>query len=350
MSVSALLIFCAMISLLFLPAPALAGARTGLELFLQSILPSLLPFWVGCKLLDQLGLVSWASIRVEKLTDRLLGCRGEAAYPLVMGLLSGFPTGARLTAQLVAQKRLSVPEAQRLLPFCTACSPMFAIGTVGAAFWGDAKAGALLLLCHYVALLSVAMVFRGHGRAQSHAPQPTAARTVGFGSALGSAMGEAMPILWQVGGFIILFSAMIQVLLALGLSSWLPEWGAALLGGLLEMSNGCRAATAGGLTPLSAGLVCAILSFSGLCIHAQSAAFLRAAGVPMGRYFAAKACQGAVGFAVAYGAFSYLMPCLPAASGALPRWDINLAAAWVALGIGALLCALAARPKCQKQR
>lgn len=350
MSVAALLIFFAMIGLLFLPAPALAGAQAGLDLFLQSILPSLLPFWVGCKLLDQLGLVSWASARVEGVTRRLLGCRGEAAYPLVMGLLSGFPTGARLTAQLVSQHRLSTAEAQRLLPFCTACSPMFAIGTVGAAFWGDARAGALLLACHYAALLSVAFLFRGRTPAPTSPSRAAAPAPVGFGAALGSAMGEAMPILWQVGGFIVLFSAIIHTLLALGAAAWLPAWVTALLSGLLEMSSGCRAASAGGLTPLSAGLVCAILSFSGLCIHAQSAAFLKAAGVPMGRYFAAKACQGVVGFGVAYGVFSYLMPSLPAAVGAAPQWDITLAGGLLALGIGALLCALAARPMIQKQR
>lgn len=62
---------------------------------------------------------------------RVFGLSKAGCYPAVIGLLSGYPVGAKTTAQLYREKMLSKSEAQYLLTFCNNASPMFLLEYIG---------------------------------------------------------------------------------------------------------------------------------------------------------------------------------------------------------------------------
>ena len=60
---------------------------------------------------------------------RLPGCAGSAA--LLLGLVGGYPIGARTAAELYASGDLTRQEAERLLTFCNNSNPVFLISVLG---------------------------------------------------------------------------------------------------------------------------------------------------------------------------------------------------------------------------
>lgn len=61
----------------------------------------------------------------------LTGLSGEGAYAFVLGLLCGYPMGAKLTADLYHAGKISRQESEYLLTFCNNPSPAFLVTYVG---------------------------------------------------------------------------------------------------------------------------------------------------------------------------------------------------------------------------
>lgn len=47
----------------------------------------------------------------------LFNVPGEGSYPLIMGIVSGYPVGAKIVCDLRNKNILTKPEAERLLAF-----------------------------------------------------------------------------------------------------------------------------------------------------------------------------------------------------------------------------------------
>ena len=123
-------------ALLCFPAEMLAASAEGVQLWLTKVFPSLFPFLVACGILLRIGAAQRMGAALRPLMQPLFHLPGIAAFPFFFGLLSGYPMGAKLTAQLYEQRQLSLADAQQLLAFSNCPGPLFLIGTVGVGFFG----------------------------------------------------------------------------------------------------------------------------------------------------------------------------------------------------------------------
>ena len=123
-------------ALLCFPAEMLAASAKGVQLWLTKVFPSLFPFLVACGILLRIGAAQRMGAALRPLMQPLFHLPGIAAFPFFFGLLSGYPMGAKLTAQLYEQRQLSLADAQQLLAFSNCPGPLFLIGTVGVGFFG----------------------------------------------------------------------------------------------------------------------------------------------------------------------------------------------------------------------
>ena len=71
---------------------------------------------------------------------------GEGAFALIMGIISGYPVGAKIVANLKEQHLCSDIEAERLIAFTNNSGPLFIIGTVGVSMFSSVSLGMLLFL------------------------------------------------------------------------------------------------------------------------------------------------------------------------------------------------------------
>lgn len=193
---------------------ALQYARDGLELFMQVVLPAQLPFLLCASLLMESGLVHRVSAILEGVTRKVFRAPGAAAFAALMGAVTGYPAGARITAELYAQGG-DAQDVFRCAALSSASGPAYLLGAVGAGMLGAPAAGWLIALSHWGSvLLSVILLPRQGGAGAEQLPPAPPQRP--FGAVLGQAMSRAMETFWTVGGFIMLFAV---------LTGLLTDWG-----------------------------------------------------------------------------------------------------------------------------
>ena len=147
-------------ALLFFPDVSATAAREGVALCLQTVLPSLFPFFVLSSLLVQSDVPRLLSRAMAGVMYPLFGVSGAGASALILGLLGGYPVGARTVAELYGRGEIGREEAEQLLAFCNNSGPGFFLGVCGTAVFGSARAGAYLYLIHVGAALVTGVLLR----------------------------------------------------------------------------------------------------------------------------------------------------------------------------------------------
>lgn len=113
--------------LFFCPSLCFSGAKSGITLWINTVIPSLLPFLLLANIVLEAGLLPYLSELIYPLFGPLFGVSKNGCFPILIGVISGFPVGAKTCADLVKQGQISMQEGQYLLSFVNNASPMFLI-------------------------------------------------------------------------------------------------------------------------------------------------------------------------------------------------------------------------------
>ncbi len=273
------LLLCAFLMLLY-PSDIMLCARDACALFASAVLPGLFPF-----------------LTVMLLATSRLPQKRSAIPMALMGLLSGSPTGARLSSFGNFK-----PKSYRAFAHMTAVmSPMFLLGTVphwllghGVPIFIASTLGAFL-----TAGLSLLLPMHTKGE-------------VGKGEntvlSFSEAVNRAAQTMLTVCGCMVMGSC-----LSMLLGKFLPFCDAvtlALLQGFLEVTKGVKDIS---LIPfvdsrLAPALCAMLVSFGGVSLMMQNFAFYRKGSLPLLPYILLKAVHGAAAFGIAY----VLIPLFPA--------------------------------------
>lgn len=285
------------------------GIRQGLELCLQTVIPSLFCFMILTCFLMQSGLYRVLSLPLGPACRWLLYLPGEMSSVVLLSLIGGYPMGAQAIAGLVRQNRLARDEAQRMLAFCCCTAPSFAVTAVGGGMFGNSRAGLLLYGIQLGVSLGMGAALGLHARFKKRLPALSSSVPCVWvspsclGESFVAAVGSSVSAMAQMCGFILLFAALQQ---AVQQSAGSSAMGCLLLG-LCEVTNGCR---------LAAGIPCGLvyaslfLSFGGLSVIAQIAGILRGTGLRMLPFAAARIVHAVLSVAAAF----LLLPLLPEAA------------------------------------
>lgn len=138
----------------------LQAAKSGIALWANSVLPSLLPFFIATELLSHTNVISILGNMFGKLMRPLFRVPGEGSFAFMMGIISGYPTGAKIVTDFRKQRICTKAEAERLLAFTNNSGPLFIVGTVGISLFADTTTGFLLLITHILACITVGILFR----------------------------------------------------------------------------------------------------------------------------------------------------------------------------------------------
>lgn len=283
---------------------AAQGVRDGISLCLTSVIPALFPFFVAAQLLTSLGAAEVLGRTAGPLFRRLFGIDGAGAAAFLLGLLGGYPVGAKAAGSLVRQGLLSPEDGARLLTFCNNAGPAFILGIVGNGVFHSSRAGVWLYLLHAASATAVGLLLCRAGGAKSPAVPRTAPAVLtkkppaSLAAAFIEAVQSGVHAMAGVCGFVIFFLVLLR--LAEGTLGSLPP----LAAGLLELTNGILR-----LTPDRRGFITAagLLGWGGLSVHGQTAAVLSGSGVSLRRYLPAKALQGALSAALAAAVWRWVL-------------------------------------------
>ena len=279
-------------ALLFFPDVSATAAREGVTLCLQTVLPSLFPFFVLSSLLVQSDVPRLLSRAMAGVMYPLFGVSGAGASALILGLLGGYPVGARTVAELYGRGEIGQEESEHLLAFCNNSGPGFFLGVCGTAVFSSARAGMYLYLIHVGAALVTGVLLRrdlGLPRrkavSRQRAPFDLAAAVQGSFAAVGS-----------VSAFVIFFMVLLRLLSLVPALAALPPLPRAALFGFVEMTNGVNALPA---TRAGFVLCAAIMNWGGLSVQAQTCAMLAGSALSARRCVIGKAVQALAGVPLA---------------------------------------------------
>jgi sporulation integral membrane protein YlbJ len=275
---------CALLFLLMLLAPAqgIAGARAGLLLCGDVIVPSLFPLLVLSVFVINTGLAQRFGRLFEKPVRAVFKLPGSAAAALGLGLIGGYPVGARACADLYRTGALEKRDAERLLVFSINSSPAFIIGAVGSGLLGSTQAGVLLYCAHIAASLIIGVLSCAFRKPERRVTQRAVIKSQPVPTAFVSAVTSSATSILNICAFVVLFSSLVSLLIdtgicggaALAINHMLhtslidPDFFGRLIRGFLEVSTGCAcAASQGSMAGIL--LITAFLSWSGLSVVFQ---------------------------------------------------------------------------------
>ncbi|MGP4040411.1 sporulation integral membrane protein YlbJ [Gracilibacillus sp. D59] len=316
-------VFMATMIIVF-PQEVLQASQRGLDVWANVVFPSLLPFFIVAELLIAFGVVHFIGVLFEPVMRPLFNVPGVGGFVWTMGMASGYPSGAKFTARLRQENQLSKTEAERLVSFTNASNPLFIIGAVSIGFFHDHQLGILLAITHYTSNFFVGICMRFYKKhernrisshhfsiskalTQLHHARMRDKRTLG--KILGDSVTHSIQTLLVVGGFIILFSVLTEILREVHIAQFLSggiavilswfqiprEMALPLLSGFFEITIGANeVSNTNGSTLIKAILVSVILAFNGFSVQAQVASILAETDIQFTPYFFARLLHGLI--------------------------------------------------------
>lgn len=288
--------------LLTFPQAAASGAARGLALCGQVLIPSLFPFLVIGGVLIRSGIAAAVGRRWEGIPRRLFGLPGCCAAGILMAFAGGYPTGAAAVAALRKQGDITPDEGKRMMRFCVAGGPGFVVNAVGAGITGYSQWGWILFGAQLLSALLIGIVTVPAAARRAVTSRRIAAPKTGIAAAFTGAVGAAGETMLAMCGFVVVFSAVLSLIDAMGVTARLPHGGlAALPACLLEVTAGCVAAAhSGAAAPFLLGFT---VCFGGFSVHCQIAAILKDSGVFTTEFFLFRLVHGVLGGVLAAAMF-----------------------------------------------
>lgn len=304
------------------PEVAFQASLDGLKLWFEIVLPTLLPFFILAELLMGLGVVHFLGSLLEPVMRPLFRLPGAAGFAVAMGMIAGYPLGAKITGDLLRSKSLTQVEGERLAGFANTAGPLFFVGAVGLGMFGLPELGVTLLIAHLASAVLVGFCMRLHKGAESprlraqgsyfgRALRSLDTARQGDGRSFGTLFGDAIRTTFQsmlfIGGCIMMFSVLVQVATATGilypfrtvlagalkLVGLDPALATALLSGIFETTIGAQMASeASASLGARATVASLIMGWSGLSVQMQAASMLSGTKIRFKPYLYARVLHG----------------------------------------------------------
>ena len=235
------------------PMASLEGAKNGLLLCYNLIIPSLFPFCVIALFMFKSGIVNFLSKILDTFTRKVFHLSGEQFCVFLMSFLAGYPVGIRLISELVSTDKISKEQGARMALYCVNAGPAFIIIAVGEGILRNRKLGVILFLANLLGTLILALLCE---RKNSPPPQVNQKEKPYISDAFVESVADAAKSVFSVCGWVLLFSALLATLNFNGVFR-------DTIYALCEVTNGVVFCKRNLL------LVAAVLSFGGFSVHSQ---------------------------------------------------------------------------------
>lgn len=264
----ALWLLCAAALCLFLtdPATAAKGVQSGLHACVETIIPTMFPFFVLSRILLSGQGAVWLSWPLRPLTIAMGITSPKAPSAVVCGWLGGFAAGADQVSQLYRQREISKKQGSLLLIASTVSGPSFVAAGVGARLLGNAAVGWMMFAAQCAAAALCAILFSFIIPQEKGDAGRKAGAVQGKGCDASEAVASAVQATTILCGYVTLFS-------------FLSAYAAPLGNGVryamcffLEVTNACIAAAESD-TGLRVAMCAAALSAMGASVFLQVRAF-----------------------------------------------------------------------------
>lgn len=293
-AITALILFilaCMIIS----PAKFIGKSLEGISAWAFNVLPSVLPFMFFTRVLSSLGTLDKLTRPLAPISSALFKTPPISIYTFVMAILSGYPVGSKMVADLYMQGKISKQDAFKMTAFCSTSGPMFIVGAVGVGMFHNSKLGYILFISHVLGAILNGILYRNLKGKQTQNSVDLSTNTLQENTSpiaqkdsntagkqpvniSDIVLNSTMSIL-SVGCIITIFFIVIECFSPI--FSLLQQNLAFFFEGCIEITKGCiDIATLS--NPLIAATLCSfVISFGGISTILQSITMLNAVKMPV---------------------------------------------------------------------
>ncbi len=280
-------IFILILSLCFQEL-TISGVSNGVELMLDSIIPSLFPALV---LADYISKV--IAQNSEKPKFLTLFC---------LSLISGYPCGALIIKNLLDSEHIDCQSASRLLPGFVNPGPGFLIGVIGFSLFESSLLGLILFFASASASLFCFIIYKGSCGLKENGKKYNVKKT--NPDIIGS-VKSSINALATISGFVILFSFIIEFVKTFFLSFVNSYIGCAVIS-LIEVTNAVNIIASSNLD-FKVYFVIFAISVCGFSVIMQIKSIFSGYNIPLKHFFISRVVHFLV-FAVSTKFLLFLFP------------------------------------------
>ncbi len=308
----AILILFFNVSMFIFPKEIIDGTRNGLNLWLNNIIPVLLPFVVFNNILRETKVLASLPNWFFKPISKILSISINTSKYYILAIFTGYPLGLKISSELYENKEIKKEELLHIIKFFNNASIVFIVGTIGITFYNNKYIGILLYIVHIFSSIILGILY-------SKKVKPTDLTYILNTSknnnlSLSECIINAFYTIINIGSFVIFFSFVGEVLETSKVLHYVHipfldnNEVKALLLGLLEFTNGIHIISSFDQTPLSLPIISFLLGFGGLSVTMQSISFLKNINISPMIYIKSKLQHGLLASILTYFITKYFYP------------------------------------------
>lgn len=276
--------------LLVYPSYSASGMKNGLALLGENIIPSLFPFMVLSTYISQSSATEFIARLFDKPSRKIWNITGNGFIAVVLGLIGGYPVGAKTVAEFYSDGKLSQQEATKLMNWCVNPGPAFVITAVGTFMLNSSVSGVILYLSTLISSLVIGVFCRFFNNTDV-LKEPRFTPKERGGSLLIKSVATGSEGMISLCGWVLTFSTVTSLMDAVINTDGLRLF----LQCVAEVTTGCSICTRAHL-PLP--ILSAVIGFGGFAVIAQVTPYLSKCGVSVKQFVSWRAINGALSASV----------------------------------------------------
>ena len=308
----------------------LIAAKNGLRLWANNVVPSLFPFFIATNLLGHTNIIKYISKSCNKFMRPIFNVPGESAYAFILGLISGYPVGAKIVTDLRSKNLCSKDEGERMLCFTNNSGPLFIVGTIGITLFNNSSIGILLLVTHIFAAITVGILMGFVSRFKNskyaikknifNNPSKNSNENIctfsNLGEVLSTAILDSSKTIIMIGGFVVIFSVIISILENSKLLNLLSmiimpickvcnipnTFASPIISGIFELTNGVSIISSIPNKAISINIILSafLIGFGGISVLLQVLSITSKSDLSIKKYIIGKLLQGIIAMSYTY--------------------------------------------------
>ncbi len=266
-----------LLNMVLFPQIYINATLNGITAWAINVLPSLLPFVFFTKIITNLNQNKKKKLLFEKPTRYLFNTPAISLYTFFTSIISGYPVGAKMTADLYEGGKISKSEAFRMSSFCSTSGPMFIIGAVGVGMLKNVAYGYIIFFSHIIGAFINGIIYRNLKlkNDKKNTENEKITSKINFSNIV---LDSALSLI-SVGVIIAIFFVVITSLSPI--LNLFSSGVASFLAGLIEITKGCNDISFS-LSGITCILSCTfVISFGGFSTAIQSLTMLNKLEMPL---------------------------------------------------------------------
>lgn len=205
------------------PIATIKGATSGLLLWFNTVLPNLLPFIIVSNIIIKLNITDYICNVFRPVFEKIFKVSRNGCYPIIIGLMSGYPLGAKTCGDMVTLKKISKAEGQYLLALCNNASITYIINYIAITTLKEPSLQYVILgiiyMSSFVSSLLSLKIFHLQWDISAHNDMQQQSshikKAFNFREIIDNSIMNGFEVITKVGGYIILFSVISYIMITI---------------------------------------------------------------------------------------------------------------------------------------